>query len=119
MSKHPIQPLEEDKHGTIRFKKNAIVEFLLDNGGFNMNDLAVMDFSNEDRMQFAQLIGYSLYGFSELSYVDDATYYAARKNSGDPMADRLAYVEETLQEVRDGMRDVVSTLYGIHPEDLS
>ena len=67
--KHPIQPLCFDGYGTVRFKKNEIVEFLLDNGGFDMNKLALLDFSDEDREQFAQLIGYSIYGFSELSYV--------------------------------------------------
>jgi len=45
MAKHPIQPLEKDQH----------------------------DFSQEDREQFAQLIGYSLSGFGELSYVSDET----------------------------------------------
>ncbi len=34
-----------------------------------MNDLAVKDFSDEDRCQFAQLIGYSISGYEELSYV--------------------------------------------------
>jgi hypothetical protein len=72
MKKHPVQPLERD--GTVlRFKKNAIVEHLLDNGPFDMNKLAVMDFSQEDREQFAQLIGYSLGGFEELSYVSEDT----------------------------------------------
>jgi len=28
-----------------------------------------MDFSDEDRMQFAQLIGYSVCGYRDLSYV--------------------------------------------------
>ncbi len=43
----------------------------------HMNDLAMLNFSNEDRIQFAQLIGYSHSGFGELSYVDDQTYEAA------------------------------------------
>jgi hypothetical protein len=42
-----------------------------------MNKLALMKFSDEDREQFAQLIGYSLSGFSELSYVTDKTYKTA------------------------------------------
>lgn len=64
---HPMQPvLLEGK--VLRFKRNKIVEFLLDNGGYNMNKLARMDFSVEDREQFAQLIGYSVDGFAELPY---------------------------------------------------
>ena len=75
---HPIQPLITDKNGTTRFKGNAIVGFLLDAGPFDMNQLAVMHFSDEDREQFVQLIGYSLSGFGELSCVSDKTYDAAQ-----------------------------------------
>lgn len=74
MSKHPVQSLEKDKHGTTRFKANAIVRLLLDDGKYDMNRLALLPFSDEDREQFAQLIGYSLCGFSDLSYVSDETY---------------------------------------------
>jgi len=77
--KHPIQPLSKDSGGTIRFKSNAIVGYLLDNGPFDMNALAKMDFTREDREQFAQLIGYSLCGFGDLSYVRDSTYEAAER----------------------------------------
>jgi len=72
--KHPIQPLVKDEAGRNRFKENRIITFLLDNGGFDMNKLAVMDFSQNDREQFAQLIGYSLDGYGTLSYVTDETY---------------------------------------------
>jgi hypothetical protein len=66
---HPMQPIVRDKHRTMRFKSNAIVRFLLDAGPFDMNKLATMPFSREDREQFAQLIGYSVSGFGELPYV--------------------------------------------------
>ena len=69
----PHQPLV-DVDGVTRFKKNAIVEHLLDTSTSDMNDLALMPFSNEDRVQFAELIGYSLSGFGELSYVSDVAY---------------------------------------------
>lgn len=84
MNKHPIQPLELDQHQRLRFKENAIVRYLLDNGGIDMNKLAVLEFSQEDREQFAQLIGYSFDGFGELSYVSDATYNAAVAIHKDP-----------------------------------
>lgn len=76
-ARHPIQPLVETASRVVRFKKNDIVCFLLDDGKFDMNDLAVRNFSAEDREQFAQLIGYSLSGFGELSYVTNKTYKAA------------------------------------------
>jgi len=65
---HPLQPIEEDSYGVLRFKENKIVRFLLDAGPFDLNQIALMQFDNEDRMQLAQLIGYSLDGFAELDY---------------------------------------------------
>jgi len=74
--KHPIQPLEDDGNGVLRFKQNAIVRYLVDSG-IGLNALAVMNFYKEDWEQLAQLIGYSLSGFGDLSYVSDKTYEAA------------------------------------------
>lgn len=74
---HPLQPLIVDDHGIVRFKANEIVRYLLDAGTFDMNHLAVTPFEQNDREQFAQLIGYSLAGFAELPYVSDETYEAA------------------------------------------
>ena len=72
-----MQPIYLDEHGTARFKENGIVRYLLDAGPFDMNQLAVLPFSDEDREQFAQLIGYSLSGFGELHYTSDVVYQAA------------------------------------------
>ena len=121
MAKHPIQPLALDKNGTLRFKENAIVVYLLDNGGLNMNDLAVVSFSQEDREQFAQLIGYSQCGFGDLSYVSDATYETADKMHEDGLTEdqaRIKYLEETLEEVREGLRKATTAAFRIHPDDL-
>jgi hypothetical protein len=79
---HPIQPIYRDEHGTLRFKPNAIVRFLLDAGPYDMNKLAMMPWGDEDRQQFAQLIGYSVSGYSELSYVSDEAYARAVGESG-------------------------------------
>lgn len=78
--KHPLQPLLKDRHGTMRFKENKIVTYLLDNGGIDLNKLARLSFDQNDREQFAQLIGYSLGGFGELSYVTDEVYDAAEES---------------------------------------
>ena len=69
-TKHPIQPIYLDEDGTARFKENKIVRFLLEAGPYNMNTLALMPFNNEDREHFAQLIGYSVSGFGDLSYTN-------------------------------------------------
>jgi len=73
-AKHPMQPVVLDDKSVKRFKVNHIVRFLLDAGPFDMNSLALMPWSDEDREQLAQLIGYSVGGFAELSYVSDETY---------------------------------------------
>lgn len=74
---HPVQPLIKDNDRILRFKQNAIVRYLLDAGPFDLNHLAIIPFSQEDKEQFAQLIGYSLSGFGNLSYVSDETYNRA------------------------------------------
>lgn len=79
----PMQPIDDK-----RFVPNRIVQHLLDNGGIDLNDIAMLSFTNEERMQFAQLIGYSLGGYSELSYVSDESYDAACELSEDSSLDQ-------------------------------
>jgi len=72
---HPMQPIYLDDVKVARFRENAIVRFLLDwatNRGIGMNELAMMPFHADDRQHFAQLIGYSVSGYRELSYSDEA-----------------------------------------------
>ncbi len=67
----PQQPIELDRYGVRRFRKNAIVAYLLDSKRvLDMNELALLPFSDADRSQFAQLIGYSLSGYAELGYTE-------------------------------------------------
>lgn len=124
--KHPIQPIVKDPQGTLRFKENAIVIFLLEFGeknGVGMNELAAMPFSKEDRAQFAQLIGYSLCGFSELShYVSGDDYAAAEEMAKGAKSEdkaRIATLEKELKAIRKGIREPVARLFGIHPDDLN
>lgn len=90
---HPMQPVHLDAHGVIRFRKNLVVDILLDrdtergrtypdfparsDGGLNW--IGWQDFSQEDQEQFAQLIGYSVSGYHELSYVSDKSAARASK----------------------------------------
>lgn len=80
-----MQPLVSDSAGDVRFKKNLIVDFLLLKGGYDMNDINDIEFPVEDREQFLQLIGYSVGGFSEITYVRAATV---------DLADRLAELHD-------------------------
>lgn len=77
--KHPMQPIHLDALGTVRFQGNEIIKHLVECGVIDLNKLAVMDFSNEDRMQLAQLMGYSVSGFGDLPYADPAVVAEADK----------------------------------------
>lgn len=121
MKKHPIQPLENDAKGVLRFRPNKIVQHLLDNGGINLNDLTRIGFEREEWEQFAQLIGYSLSGFGTLSYVSDEVYDSAvqmAENGKSELEARLEHQDTLLYSLRECMRDPIARLYGIHPSDL-
>lgn len=121
MAKHPLQPIYKDTHGVLRFKANAIVEYLLDHGGVDMNKLACLDFTQEDREQFAQLIGYSLGGFSELSYVSDEAVNTAEKMAKSGQSEdaaRIEYLQNELAELKSSLREPMARLFGVHPDDL-
>lgn len=73
----PMQPVVKDTRGVHRFLENKCVNDLLEHGtrtGFGLNQMAAREYSDEDRMQLAQLIGYSVSGYGSLSYVSDASY---------------------------------------------
>jgi len=78
---NPMQPVVIAKDGLIRFKANEIVQYLLDNGGIGLNQIAMLDVTDGDREQFAQLIGYSVNGYGELSYVSDKSYNKANRQA--------------------------------------
>jgi hypothetical protein len=67
-----MQPIQFDARGVVRFRANAIVRWMLDMGGmgakFDLNAIAVGNFSREDAMQLAQLLGYSVSGYGDLPY---------------------------------------------------
>jgi len=65
-TKHPMQPIGLDEHGSVKFKQNAIVRFLLDAGPFDLNQISMMPFPNEDYTHLMQLIGYTTSGYGEL-----------------------------------------------------
>lgn len=127
---HPIQPLATDEHGVLRFRQNKIVRDMLDFAtplGFSMNTIACKDYTDADRQQFAQLIGYSLDGYGSLSsYVDDVAYQtAALLAEPEPMTEetaRIAALELELFNLRgaiDALRKPMAVLFGMHEDDLS
>lgn len=89
----PMQPVIKDEDGAPRFRENAIIRYIVDHAGdvvhpgapaidpdtgrpfhqgrLDLGKLMTLDFPQEDREQFAQLMGYSISGYHELSYVSD------------------------------------------------
>ena len=77
MKSFPMQPIVKVK-GVVRFQENRIVSAFVDAAAAGealcLNDIVVMaaqgEFTQAEQMQFAQLIGYSVSGFGDLSYAD-------------------------------------------------
>ena len=74
----PMQPVGVDAHGVHRFLDNRIVrELLVRSGltGYGLNEIAVDahrgKYNDVEQRQLAQLIGYSVSGYGDLSYVDN------------------------------------------------
>lgn len=124
--KHPVQKIAPDISGCPRFVQNEVVNWLLENAydekgnKIDMNALAVQNFSREDRVQFAQLIGYSLDGFGTLSYVDTNDYVMAEASmKPDALKAQLEFYETLIHNLKALFRDGVAELYDIHPDDLN
>ncbi len=91
----PLQPIDIDEEGHIRFRENGIVRWLLDAGPFDLNQIAMLPgISQDESVQFAQLIGYSVSGFGELSYVEGTE---ALKEA-DTIAEKLWHEHKAKQE---------------------
>lgn len=102
----PMQPIIL-VDGRPRFRANPLVRYLLDEGPFDLNHLARLHtvtfppggetkITREDEAQFAQLIGYSVNGYGELSYalnVGDADRKAAELLAAVPPV-RATYKED-------------------------
>jgi hypothetical protein len=65
---HPQQQFITDGNGVKRFRQNAIVRRLVDEAKDGMNYIATFDAPREDHAQLAQLVGYSVSGYFDLSY---------------------------------------------------
>ncbi len=92
----PMQPIEMDSGGIIRFKGNGIVRYLLDAGPFDLNQIAVLpNITREEASQFAQLIGYSVSGYGDLSY-------AVRVEEADAISDGVVDANRCPGPVKSG-----------------
>lgn len=118
----PLQPTRIDKHETLRFTRNRMVELCLEMGPVDMNMLAILPFTQTERQQFAQITGYSVSGYGDLSYCDDESYRAAYENHKGKMTDaeaRNVHLRKILIKLREQLAEPIAMLYEIHPEDLT
>lgn len=81
MKRHPMQPVYITENGVARFKENKIIQHLFETRALDLNVIGCMDFSDEDRMQIAQLLGYSVSGFGDLSYAKNKVIKKADKKA--------------------------------------
>lgn len=123
--RHPIQPLGKDDQGVVRFKENKIVRILLDEGPFDLNQIAIWvaegRVSTEDEIQLAQLIGYSHSGFGSLSYVDEETFQTALSMfecGRNELEARVGYLEDLVKRLKEKLREPMAELFECHPDDL-
>lgn len=118
MSDKPM-PMQPIRNG--RFVPNRIVQYLLEVAPIGLNELAAMDFSAQERMQFAQLIAYSVGGFGELSYTDNETYETALQMAAgidDEKDARIAALRIQLDSAKKGVKDAAVALFMIHPDSF-
>ena len=123
MSKHPIQKPVLDERGVLRYTKNDIVDGMigiLKGYGYDLNDLhCEFNFVDDaDWDQFNQLIGYSL---SAIPLRDESLYDISEKlykEGKSEEATRIAYLEETVSNLKKNFKEGVSELYGISTDDL-
>ena len=120
--KHPVQPLEKDIDGVLRYKRNAAVRFLLNEFLPGLNKLNEMcsngNISREDYDQLMQLIGYSHDGCTMLP---DDIYNVAEimyKTGLSEKDARITYLETELKQLKDTIREPMARLFGVHPNDL-
>jgi hypothetical protein len=118
MSRHPIQPLVLDEHGVIRFKSNAVVRYLLDHGGIDLNRLVTITWEPGDWEQFQQLIGYSHSGAPGQSNEVWETAKAVYDSGASELEARCNYLRDELDALKASLKEPIARLYGVHPDDL-
>jgi len=79
-----MQPLILDTNGVVRFKANSLVTYLVNfasqsNMGVEYLWKQLPNIPEEDKEQFAQLIGYPVIGFGDLPFVSTEAFTKALK----------------------------------------
>lgn len=98
-TRHPMQPIEI-ADGVARFRPNSVVQRLLESSPYSLDELEYLHFSDEDREQFAQLLGIPVADYVELPFVSERSSHEAQLaedelNPSNPYAHELSWVDET------------------------
>jgi len=120
--KHPIQNTYTDEHGTFRFVPNKVIllmQNMLEEKGLNLNELHKRgcDLPQEDWDQFNQLIGHSVSGAPINEDIREAAYVSHQNQISIKNAQRKNAVD-MLKMLKDALRQPMSDLFGVHPDDL-
>lgn len=88
-----MRELVKDKNGVVRFKQNVIIDWLQETKRIDLNDIArhIGLFPIEDVEEFWQMLGYSVGGYGDLSFVREETIQEA-----DEAMDRLLHPDDYL-----------------------
>lgn len=116
---HPIQPLLQDEDGTVYFKENSVVTYLWIYSRLKIADITKQGFSQEDKEQFAQLIGFNIDRFSELDCASQEVIHAANRMFIDGDDERDARINDLTgrqTELKEGLVEVVRLLFGVDLE---
>lgn len=108
--------------GVTRFQQNDIVRHLLDtHPTVDLNKIAIMEFADEDRRQFAQLIGYSIAGYGELDYVRDDDFARAEATAPAERRPPPAGVtfDSKLKQMQDDLHSVVTRMANDRSYDVA
>jgi hypothetical protein len=103
--KHPMQFIVNQ-----RFVENKLIRQLVDKIG--LNNIACMEYDNDDYDQLLQLIGYST---SVIPYRDKDKYELTDNGNSKPEE----VFEKRLKKLKKELAPVISELFNIHVEYLS
>jgi hypothetical protein len=76
-----LREVYTDTKGVVRFRGNAVVEWLFKNGRIDLNTIPCHSLPSKDVAEFWQMLGYSVSGYGDLDFIDRMTVEQADKEA--------------------------------------